>query len=173
MDRYDALLEHLKLTQRHGLDAVANRLNDFVIQLENLVDTMKTSVQDALPADADELFPITEIESELAGLSVTAQSEPGPSTGVSLDNLRLLEGAKSQSELLRALLPLLGEHVGRAVVLVIRDGVVTAWLAVSDVTTANGAMSFVPGSHHQGQLEHHDTFRDDNLGFRVALSSTE
>ena len=130
MDRYDALLEHLKLTQRHGLDAVANRLNDFVIQLENLVDTMKTSVQDALPADADELFPITEIESELAGLSVTAQSEPGPSTGVSLDNLRLLEGAKSQSELLRALLPLLGEHVGRAVVLVIRDGVVTAWSGV-------------------------------------------
>lgn len=43
------------------------------------------------------------------------------------------------------------------------DGVVTAWLAVSDVTTANGAMSFVPASHHHGQLVHHDTFRDDNL----------
>lgn len=130
MDRYDALLEHLKLTQRHGLDAVANRLNDFVTQLENLVDTMKTSVQDALPTDADELFPITEIESEIAGLGATVEPPPRISTGVSLDNLRLLDGAKSQSELLRGLLPLLGEHVGRAVVLVIRDGVVTAWSGV-------------------------------------------
>jgi len=43
------------------------------------------------------------------------------------------------------------------------DGLVTAWLAVSDVTIANGAMSFVPGSHHHGQLAHHDTFGDDNL----------
>jgi hypothetical protein len=130
MDRYDALLEHLKLTQRHGLDAVANRFNDFVIQLENLVDTMKSSVQEALPTDADELFPIKDLESELAGLNAIPDQAPPPSTGVSLDNLRVLDNAKSQSELLRALLPLLGEHVGRAVVLVIRDGVVTAWSGV-------------------------------------------
>ncbi len=127
MDRYDALLENLKLTQRHGLEAVANRLNDFVAQLEGLVDTMKASVQDALPSDANELFPIAEVEAGLVELSVAAAEVPHPSAGVSLQSLRLLDGAKSQSELLRALLPLLGEHVGRALVLVIRDGVVTAW----------------------------------------------
>ena len=132
MDRYDALLENLKLTQRHGLEAVANRLNDFVAQLEGLVDTMKASVQDALPADANELFPIAEVEAGLVELSAVdaaaaAADVPRPSAGVSLESLRLLDGAKSQSELLRALLPLLGEHVGRALVLVIRDGVVTAW----------------------------------------------
>ena len=130
MDRYDALLEHLKVTQRHSLDAVANRLNDFVTQLENLVDTIKTSVQDALPSDANELFPINEFEAELAELGAGAEVEPGPSTGVSLENLRVLDAAKSQSELLRALLPLLGAYVGRAVVFVIRDGVVTAWSGV-------------------------------------------
>jgi hypothetical protein len=127
MDRYESLLEHLKMTQRHGLDAVANRLNDFVTRLDDLVETMKTAVQDALPSDADELFPIAELESGLAELSVAAREAPRGSAGVSLDNLRLLDGARSQSELLRTLLPLLGEHVGRAVVLVIRDGVVTAW----------------------------------------------
>ncbi len=133
MDRYDALLENLKLTQRHGLEAVANRLNDFVAQLEGLVDAMKASVQDALPADPNELFPIAEVEAGLAELNVAADAAaaaadvPRPSAGVSLESLRLLDGAKSQSELLRALLPLLGEHVGRALVLVIRDGVVTAW----------------------------------------------
>ncbi len=130
MDRYEALLENLKMAQRHGLDAVANRLNDFVTRLEDLVDTMKAAVQDALPADADELFPIAELESRLAELSAAAQEAPRKSAGVSLDNLRLLDGARSQSELLRTLLPLLGENVGRAVVLVIRDGVVTAWSGI-------------------------------------------
>jgi len=127
MDRYDALLENLKLTQRHGLEAVANRLNDFVAQLEGLVDTMKASVQEALPSDANEFFPIADVEAGLVELSVAAAEVPRPSGGVSLESLRLLDGAKSQSELLRALLPLLGEYVGRALVLVIRDGVVTAW----------------------------------------------
>jgi len=130
MDRFDALLEHLRMTQRHSLDAVANRLNDFVTQLEDLVDTMKTSVQDALPSDANELFPIKEFEAEIAQLGAAAEVEPVPSTGVSLENLRILDAAKSQSELLRTLLPLLSDYVGRAVVLVIRDGVVTAWSGV-------------------------------------------
>jgi hypothetical protein len=130
MDRYDALLEQLKSTQRHGLDTVANRFNDFVTQLEGLVDAMKASVQDALPSDPDELFPIRELESELVGMSAPASAEPAVSPGVSLENLRRLDGATSQSELLRALLPLLGQYVGRAVVLVIRDGVVTAWSGV-------------------------------------------
>jgi hypothetical protein len=130
MDRYESLLEHLKMTQRHGLDAVANRLNDFVTRLDDLVETMKASVQDALPTDAGELFPTAELESELAALGAAAREVPRASGGVTLDNLRRLDAAGSQSELLRALLPLLGEHVGRAAVLVIRDGVITAWSGV-------------------------------------------
>jgi len=96
MDRYESLLENLKMTQRHGLDAVANRLNDFVTRLDDLVETMKAAVQDALPSDADELFPIAELESGLAELSVAAREAPRGSAGVSLDNLRLLDGARSQ-----------------------------------------------------------------------------
>ncbi len=150
MDRYDALLEHLKSSQRHGFDAVATRLNDFVTRLEDLVDTMKAAAQDALPSDADELFPIADIESGLAELSAAARETPPPSAGVTLDDLRLLDGARSQSELLRALLPLLGEHVGRAVVLVIRDGVVTAWSGIGFdnpevIRTWSGGIAASPG----------------------------
>lgn len=43
------------------------------------------------------------------------------------------------------------------------DRLVTAWLALSDVTVANGAMKFVTGSHRLGQVEHHDTYSEDNL----------
>jgi hypothetical protein len=80
-----------------------------------------------MPSSADELFPIQEVETKLAEMVAETSASARPSAGVSLENLRLLDRAQSQSELLRALLPLLCEHVGRAVVLVIRDGVITAW----------------------------------------------
>ena len=31
---------------------------------------------------------------------------------------------------------------------------VTAWLALTDATAANGCMEFLPGSHQRGQLPH-------------------
>src|ERR1700759_144178 len=37
--------------------------------------------------------------------------------------------------------------------------VVTAWVAFSDSTPANGAMRGIPGSHKLDQVPHHDTFR--------------
>ena len=40
---------------------------------------------------------------------------------------------------------------------------VTAWIALSEVTAANGAMRFVPGSHLLGDVDHHDTFGADNI----------
>jgi ectoine hydroxylase-related dioxygenase (phytanoyl-CoA dioxygenase family) len=41
--------------------------------------------------------------------------------------------------------------------------VITAWIALSDVPMASGPMKFWPGSHLRNQLEHRDTFDNDNL----------
>src|SRR4051812_2387039 len=41
--------------------------------------------------------------------------------------------------------------------------VVTAWVALTDSTTENGAMRVVPRSHTMAQIPHHDTFRPENL----------
>ncbi len=50
--------------------------------------------------------------------------------GASIELLRALDGAASQSELLKELLPAISEHAARAVVLVLRDGKVTAWSGI-------------------------------------------
>ncbi|HET6307216.1 MAG TPA: phytanoyl-CoA dioxygenase family protein [Rhodopila sp.] len=41
--------------------------------------------------------------------------------------------------------------------------VVTAWVALSDSTAANGAMRVIPGTHRLEQVPHRDTFRSENL----------
>ena len=41
--------------------------------------------------------------------------------------------------------------------------IVTAWIALSDSTTENGAMRVIPRSHTMAQIPHRDTFRPDNL----------
>jgi hypothetical protein len=41
--------------------------------------------------------------------------------------------------------------------------VITAWVAFADVPLESGAMKFWPGSHLRNQLEHRDTFHQDNL----------
>jgi len=43
------------------------------------------------------------------------------------------------------------------------DDVVTAWVAFTDATPANGYMQVIPGSHRIDQLPHVDTFHKDNL----------
>ncbi|MBX2868684.1 MAG: phytanoyl-CoA dioxygenase family protein [Acidiferrobacterales bacterium] len=40
---------------------------------------------------------------------------------------------------------------------------VTAWVALSEVTSENGCMRFIPGSHNAGVVPHKDTFADENL----------
>lgn len=53
---------------------------------------------------------------------------------------------------------------------------VTAWLALSNVTTATGCMKFVPGTHLQDMAEHIDTFEKDNLlsrGQEIAVDISE
>lgn len=41
--------------------------------------------------------------------------------------------------------------------------VITAWVAFADAPVESGAMKFWPGSHLRSQLEHRDTFAEDNL----------
>src|SRR6202046_2757190 len=41
--------------------------------------------------------------------------------------------------------------------------IITAWVALSDSTTENGAMRVVPGSHTVSQIPHRDTFSANNL----------
>jgi non-heme Fe2+,alpha-ketoglutarate-dependent halogenase len=41
--------------------------------------------------------------------------------------------------------------------------VMTAWVAFSDSTEANGAMRVIPGTHMLEQVAHHDTFRPENM----------
>ena len=43
------------------------------------------------------------------------------------------------------------------------DAEVSAWVALSPVTQANGCMRFVPGSHKGGMLLHRDTFANSNF----------
>jgi len=53
---------------------------------------------------------------------------------------------------------------------------VTAWLALSDVTTATGCMKFIAGSHKLDMVEHVDTYGEDNLlsrGQEIAVDVNE
>jgi ectoine hydroxylase-related dioxygenase (phytanoyl-CoA dioxygenase family) len=53
---------------------------------------------------------------------------------------------------------------------------VTAWVALTDVTTATGCMKFVDGSHKLDMVEHVDTFHDNNLlsrGQEIAVDVNE
>lgn len=53
------------------------------------------------------------------------------------------------------------------------DQEVSAWLALSEVTEANGGMKFIPGSHHLGQLPHEDVTDSENLLTRGQQASIE
>jgi len=53
---------------------------------------------------------------------------------------------------------------------------VTAWLALTDVTTATGCMKFIAGSHQHDMVDHVDTFETDNLlsrGQEIAVDVNE
>ena len=56
------------------------------------------------------------------------------------------------------------------------DGLVTAWLALSDVTVQSGCMDFVQASHKNPILPHEDTFDENNLlsrGQEIAVDVAE
>ena len=57
-----------------------------------------------------------------------------------------------------------------------KPDVVTAWVAFTPSTTANGCMRVVPGTHTLQQLPHHETFAADNLlsrGQEIAVDVDE
>jgi hypothetical protein len=166
MDPYDTILELVKRAQTRGLETVTNRLDFVVESLEELIQEAKSSVQEAVPREPEELFPVAEVEAALGslrdqagaaeerahGLSAEiadlqlrldealrvaeeAQRRPAevvtvPSGGVTLELLRRLDRARSQSELLKELLPLLADCAGRAVVLVLRGTSLSAWSGI-------------------------------------------
>lgn len=178
MDRYDAILEQLRKAQSQGVDSVASRLDAVVKNLDDLLQTAKATVQSVLPSEANETFPIAGIENLIAKMREESPAQAGaPSTsGVTLDNLRTLDQARSQSELLRALLPMLAEHVGRAVVLVIRDGAVSAWSGVGfgdpdafrawhgDTSSSPNIQNLVDSSTPLGFVPAHDRLFSQWLG---------
>jgi len=41
--------------------------------------------------------------------------------------------------------------------------IITAWLALNEVTPHNGCMRVIPGSHKRGNIEHRETHNQDNL----------
>jgi len=153
MDRYDAILEHLKSARSRGIETATRRLEAAVENLEQLTKAAESTLRDVLPEDAEEVFPLGEVEAFIAEM----RSVPAPTAGITLDNLRTLDSARSQSELLRALLPMLAEHVGRAVVFVIRDGVISAWSGIgfSDGETLrswHGGVAASPNFQHLTEM---------------------
>jgi len=143
MDAYDGIIEQLKKAQKRGVEAVTNRL-DFVMEsLDELVKEAKAAVQEALPQDAEELFPLAEVETAVAAARQRLEAvehragqlheklgEGPAAAGLSLDQLRLLDKPRSQSDLLAELLPILTSYAGRAAVLVMRDGKLNAWSGI-------------------------------------------
>jgi hypothetical protein len=148
MERYDAILEQIRKAQSRGMETITNRL-DFVVQnLEELITEAKSSVQGALPESANELFPVDEIEAALdsyrqqaeahqhrcaeleSKIEVLEQAAGSGHHGASISLMRALDRAQSQSELLKELLPAISENAARAVVLVLREGKVSAWSGI-------------------------------------------
>ena len=66
MDRYDAILEQLKNARSRGVETAASRLEAAVESLKQLIKAAESTVQDALPEDAEEAFPLGEVEALLA-----------------------------------------------------------------------------------------------------------
>ena len=148
MERYQAILEQLEKAQSRGMETFSNRL-DFVVQsLEELIQEAKSSVQEALPQSAEECLPTDGVEAALRAFRDDAESarqqadelaakleelESAPREeggGTSIELLRSLDGARSQSELLKKLLPAISQHAARSVVLVLRDGRISAWSGI-------------------------------------------
>ncbi len=161
MDPYEKIREQLEKAQQRSVDALTNRINVINESLAKLVEEAQHAISEAAPADPGELLPLGELtglidaahglqaEAEERAVALerridelerqleAAQSEAKKPAGLPLDVLRRLDAARSQSELLKELLPLLTAYAGRAAVLVIREGTVSAWSGIGFANAEN------------------------------------
>jgi hypothetical protein len=148
MERYEAILELLERARSRGLETLSSRLDSVARKLEELIKDAQSSLENARPGSTDEIFSLADVESALrafrdeaegarrrateleARIDEMAASHRDEPAAASIDLLRRLDGARSQSELLKELLPAISEHAARAVVLVLRDGRASAWSGI-------------------------------------------
>lgn len=144
MDAHDAIFEQLQRAQQRALEALTNRLGFVAESLDKLAVEAKASLEEAVPEAAEELFPVAEISAAIAALQERAAAAearvgeleeqlaepPEAVPTVPLDLLRAMDAARSQSELLRELLPRLADSAARAVVFVLRGGEISAWSGI-------------------------------------------
>ena len=142
MDSYDALIEQLRSAREQRQRSLNGQLRGV---LDNLA-AASSALRDALSAPADEVFPLDQVESSVkvlrddaaaaaesaaeAAAAAAAEAAAVPPPAITLDALRKLDAARTQSELLHGLLSELSGHAARAVVLVFRPGGVSAWSAI-------------------------------------------
>jgi len=132
MDPYDAIVEQLRGARERQRQSLEQQLAGVLESLESAA----TSIRDALAEPVNEAFPLDDVESSLNDLRQTAAEAaaeaavPPPPPPVTLEVLRALDGAGSQSDLLHALLSELARYAARAVVLVFRPDGVGAWSAI-------------------------------------------
>ncbi|MCD4750551.1 MAG: hypothetical protein K8R59_14365 [Thermoanaerobaculales bacterium] len=151
MDSFDTILEQLKQAQEHGKDAVSGTLESIAERLGRLVEEATAEIKETVSEQTGDFFPaddlkvaLEEYRGKVAGvaeekdrlaeriqeLERRLEVGEGSGGGPSLELLRGLDSARSQSELLRHLLPALCDCVTRAVILVIRDFQASAWSGV-------------------------------------------
>jgi hypothetical protein len=146
MDAHEAILEQLRLARAKGLETVADRLTAAAEGLDAALGRVRAAIHDLDPAEADSVLPLADIDEAIvrlgerarvaeeqaaeARLRADAVESRSVGGGLDLELVRTLDAASSQSELLRELLPLLADHCGRAVVLVLRSGQMSAWSGI-------------------------------------------
>ncbi len=140
MDPIDAVRDQLQAS----LSALRERLN----QVTSALEQATSSVQSILSEPDGQLLRLAQVEAAVAAL----QAAPG---GVSLDVIRRLDDARSQSDLLHELMGILTDHAARAVVLVFRSGAVSAWSGVgfADGDVLERWQGEVAGSHALAAIE--------------------
>jgi len=139
MDSYDAFIAHVNELQERGLSGLRDRID----ALAGKVDALKADLKSAAPGEVIPAADLKEAVDDLRQKAGTggdevaqlksriAELEQGGGGGqLSLEVLSSLDKARSQSELLREMLTLLAKTTDRSVVLVIREGVISAWSGI-------------------------------------------
>ncbi len=154
MDPYEEIVEKLRSAREQGLQTVKEKLEGILGSLE----TANAAVRDAMLLEADDLASLGEIPAEMEQLRETAREAAlVPPPIVTLDLLRELDGAGSQSDLLHGLMSALTGHAARAVVLVFRTDAIGAWSAIG----FEDASHLETWSCDRGESAFLDSFVDD------------